>query len=328
VQTASLHDRTAVETGKVEGSELKYRRLGKTELRVSVVGVGTWQFGGEWGKSFTQDEVDRIVRRAVELGINLIDTAECYGDHLSETLIGRAIRGEREAWIIATKFGHHFHGNFERTQHYSAVEVREQLEASLRALGTDYVDLYQFHSGSDEAFDQPELWTMLQDQVKLGKIRHVGLSVSPDDNSYQVSKASDAHIRTVQVVYNRLDQQPEELVLPSCIAQDLGVLARVPLASGLLSGKYRPGAEFTSPDDVRSLRDKAEIQERLATVKQIARAEVPHGAPMAAWALAWCLQHPAVTCVIPGCKTVEQLELNARAADLEMVTPEHRLAVN
>jgi len=297
---------------------MKYRRLGKTGLQVSVIGVGTWQFGGEWGKAFTQDEVNRLLNRALELGINLIDTAECYGDHLSETLIGRAVRGQRDSWIAATKFGHHFHGNFERTPHYSATEVREQLEASLRALGTDYVDLYQFHSGSNEAFDQPDLWEMLQDQVRHGKVRHVGLSVSPNDNIYQVSKASEVGIRTVQVVYNRLDQQPEELVLPSCLAQDLGVLARVPLASGLLTGKYRPGAEFTSPDDVRSLRDKAEVQERLEIVQRIARTEVPTGMPLAAWALSWCLQNPAVTCVIPGCKTVEQLDLNASAADLDI----------
>ena len=299
---------------------MKYRRLGKTDLRVSAIGVGTWQFGGEWGKSFTQDEVDRLLNRALELGINLIDTAECYGDHLSETLIGRAIRGKRDSWIIATKFGHRFHKNFERSQHYSASEVRGQLEASLRALRTDHVDLYQFHSGSNTAFDQPDLWEMLQDQVRLGKVRHVGLSVSPNDNIFQVAKASEVGICAVQVVYNRLDQQPEEAVLPSCIAQDLGVLARVPLASGLLTGKYRPGAGFTKPDDVRSLRDKAEIQERLDLVEQIAQTEVPPGVPMAAWALAWCLQNPAVTCVIPGCKSVEQLDLNARAAELDIGT--------
>jgi aryl-alcohol dehydrogenase-like predicted oxidoreductase len=243
-------------------------------------------------------------------------------------MIGRAIRGGRESWVLATKFGHLFHRDFERTQHYSAADVREQLEASLRALGTDYVDLYQFHSGSNESFDQPELWEMLRDQVKLGKIRHLGLSVSPNDNIYQVSKASETGIRTVQVVYNRLDQQPEEAVLPSCMAQDLGVLARVPLASGLLSGKYRPGAEFASPHDVRSLRDKAEVQERLRVVEQLARKEVPPGVEMAAWALAWCLQNPAVTAVIPGCKSVEQLNLNASAADLNTVSPEHRLALH
>ena len=120
---------------------MKYRRLGRTGLKVSVVGLGTWQFGGEWGRAFTQAEVDRLLGYGAELGINLIDTAECYGDHLSEALIGRAIRGQRERWIVATKFGHKFHSNFTRTLHYSAAEALEQLEASLRALDTDTIDL-------------------------------------------------------------------------------------------------------------------------------------------------------------------------------------------
>jgi aryl-alcohol dehydrogenase-like predicted oxidoreductase len=295
---------------------MKYRRLGRTGLRVSVVGIGTWQFGGEWGRAFAQDEVDGVLGGARELGINLIDTAECYGDHLSETLVGRAIRGRRESWVIATKFGHKFHGNFHRTQHYSAAEVKEQLEESLRALGTDHVDIYQMHSGKDPAFDQPDLWEMLARQVEAGKIRHLGLSISPNDNIYQTARASDVGAETIQVVYNRLDRAPEAAVLPSCQAQDLGVLARVPLASGLLTGKYHPGDVFVNADDIRSQRSPAEIQEALRQAEEIARAEVPPGVPMAAWALAWCLRHPAVACVIPGCKTPDQVASNAAGADL------------
>ncbi len=150
---------------------MKYRILGKTGLNVSVVGIGTWQYGGEWGKDFEQKEVDAILYKAKELGINFIDTAECYGDHLSESLIGQAIQKEREEWIVATKFGHQFHGNFERSSHWSAEAVVKQLDASLKALQTDYIDLYQFHSGSDEAFDNDDLWTELDKQVKAGKVR-------------------------------------------------------------------------------------------------------------------------------------------------------------
>ena len=303
---------------------MKYRRLGKTGLRVSVVGVGTWQFGGEWGKRFTQQEVDRLLGRAKELGINLIDTAECYGDHVSETLIGRSIKKDRQDWIIATKFGHKFHGNFERTDHWSPNEVVQQLEASLKALGTDYVDVYQFHSGGDDAFDQDELWEMLDQQVKAGKIRHLGISISSKtENLYQTQRATEVGAGVIQVVYNRLDRRPERRVLPACIEQDLGVLARVPLASGFLSGKYQPGAQFTNRDDVRSLHDKREVQENLRLVQEIQRDEVPEGVAMAPWALAWCLQHAAVTCVIPGCKTVEQVEVNASAADLDLVSDDH-----
>jgi aryl-alcohol dehydrogenase-like predicted oxidoreductase len=272
--------------------------------------------------------VDGLLGRAKELGINLIDTAECYGDHLSESLIGKTIEKEREDWIVATKFGHKFLSNFERSQEWSPQEVLEQLEASLRALRTDYVDVYQFHSGDDEAFDQDELWQMLNDQVKAGKIRHLGISISSrSENIHQTQRASEVGASVIQLVYNRLDREPEQRVLPTCQEQDLGVLARVPLASGFLSGKYKPGSRFTNKDDIRSLRDEQEVQDRLNRVQEIQRTEVPEGVPMAAWALAWCLQHPAVSAVIPGCKTVEQVNSNASAADLGIVRDDHPQAV-
>ena len=117
-------------------------------------------------------------------------------------------------------------------------------------------------------------------------------------------------------------------MLPSCRDQDLGVLARVPLASGFLTGKYRPGAAFTNPDDVRSLYEQDEVQKNLKLVQEIQQTEVPDGVAMAPWALAWCLQHPAITCVIPGCKTMEQVETNASAADLDMVRDDHPQALS
>ena len=171
------------------------------------------------------------------------------------------------------------------------------------------------HSAKDAAFDQPDLWEMLSQQVQAGKIRHVGLSISPNDNLYQTAGATAAGAETIQVVYNRLDRAPEAAVLPSCQAQDLGVLARVPLASGLLTGKYRPGDVFDNPDDIRSQRSPSERRTRCGR-RPIAATEVPPGVPMAAWALAWCLRHPAVACVIPGCKTVGQVTSNAHGADL------------
>ncbi len=295
---------------------MKYRRLGKTGLNVSVVGVGTWQFGGEWGRAFTQAEADAIMDRAQALGINLVDTAECYGDHLSEQMVGRAIRRDREKWIVATKFGHRFTGHLQREQLWSAKAVEKQLHDSLRALGVDYIDLYQFHSGSNEAFDNDELWEMLQRHIVSGKIHHIGVSLSPNTNMHQVSRASMVGVSAIQIVYNRLDRAPEAEVLPACREQDLGVLARVPLASGLLSGKYKPGAKFDNPEDVRAQRNPEEIQRQLAEVERIRAEEVPAGVPMAAWALAWCLQNEAVTCVIPGCKSPEQVAANAAAAEL------------
>jgi aryl-alcohol dehydrogenase-like predicted oxidoreductase len=306
---------------------MKYRRLGSTERPVSVVGIGTWQFGGEWGHDYTVGEVRAILDRARELGINLLDTAECYGDHVSERLIGEAIEGRRDEWFIATKFGHRYLGEFQRDQLWSADDVHRQLDDSLEALRTDHVDLYQFHSGSDEAFDDPELWQALADQVKAGRIRHLGISIGKNDDVHQTRGARDVGAEAIQVVYNRLDRTPEQDVFPICESHDLGVLARVPLASGYLSGKYRPDATFDEPSDVRSRHDRDEVRRKLEETERIRQEEVPEGVDMATWALAWCLQHPAVTCVIPGCKSVEQVEANAKAADLDLVRDDHPQAV-
>jgi aryl-alcohol dehydrogenase-like predicted oxidoreductase len=306
---------------------MKYRKLGKTGLNVSVIGIGTWQYGGEWGKDFTQKEVDEILEKAKELGVNLIDTAECYGDHLSEKLIGQFLKKDnREDWVVATKFGHHFHEPFTRTNHWSAQEVINQLDDSLKALQIDYVDLYQFHSGSDEAFKNDDLWTALDKQISAGKVRHLGISIGSNDNVVQTDLASNVNASVIQVVYNRLDRTPEERVFPSCERQNLGVLARVPLASGYLSGKYKSGAIFDQ-NDVRNKHEEKKVLKQLKLVEEIERYEVPEGINMAQWALAWCLNHPAVSSVIPGCKSVDQVELNAMTADLELVSREHRQSV-
>lgn len=303
---------------------MKYRTLGSTGLKVSVIGVGTWQFGGEWGKEFEQSEVDAMFRRAKELGINFIDTAECYGDHTSEAFIGRAIEGDRKSWIVATKFGHKFNKPFDRSEPRSPADVVKQTEDSLRALRTDYVDLQQYHSWGDDQFFDDDVLAAMQKLKDQGKVLHLGNSVSKNDNVKQVGASRARGLETIQIIYNRLDRTPETTTFPLCIEQGLGVLARVPLASGLLSGKYKPGHQFEN-NEVRGRWHKPEDRDRrLEEVQRIGREEVPPGVDMAQWALAWCLQHPAVTCVIPGCKSVAQVESNAKAADLaDLVRDDH-----
>jgi aryl-alcohol dehydrogenase-like predicted oxidoreductase len=278
--------------------------------------VGTWQLGGEWGHDFTQPEVDGILDQAASEGINLIDTAECYGDHVSERLIGDYLkRRERGRWIIATKFGHYFTGFLERKDDFSPAGAINQLDASLRALRIETVDLYQFHSGSDEMFLNEDLWTALAGLQRLGKIRHLGVSIPSKGSEVQAREARRLGAEVLQVVYNRLDRRPERDYFPHARTGNLGILARVPLASGLLSGKYAAGAIFPA-DDFRSSLGAERIRRDLEAVARLRQTEVPPGASMAQWALAWCLSNPIVTSVIPGCKSREQVHANALAANL------------
>jgi aryl-alcohol dehydrogenase-like predicted oxidoreductase len=295
---------------------MRYRRLGNTSLKPSVVGLGTWQLGGEWGRSFSQAEADAILDEAAAVGINLIDTAECYGKHLSESLIGDYLnRRDRARWIVATKFGHRFNQFMDRTDDFSAAGVRCQLEASLRALRAEAIDLYQFHSGSDALFQNEALWAMLAEQRRAGKIRHLGISILGKGSELQARQARQVGAEVLQVVYNRLDRRPEQMYFPHARRGNLGLLARVPLASGFLTGKYRPGASFPV-HDVRATFDPERLRRDLAEVERIEKSEVPAGVPMSQWALAWCLQAPLVCAVIPGCKDPAQVRANAAAADL------------
>ena len=197
-----------------------------------------------------------------------------------------------------------------------------QLEASLKALRTDYVDILQYHSIRNDEFDNPELQQTLIKLKEQGKVRHIGNSISPNDNLHQTDASEQAQVEVIKVLYNRLDRKPEQEVFESCRRQNLGVLARVPLASGFLSGKYKPGDKFAA-DDVRSGYKPEEVEKRLREVQNIEQTEVPAGVPIATWALAWALQHPTVTAVIPGCKNPRQVRSNAAASDLEMVRDDH-----
>ena len=298
---------------------MHYRTLGKVGPKISCIGVGTYQFGGEWGKSFNNNEVQAILDRAQDLGINFLDTAECYGDHLAEKLIGRAIQNSRSKWVIATKFGHDFESPFNRTQSFETREVIRQLEASLKALQTDYIDLYQFHSGSNEEFFNDELWYALLKAKEEGKIKLLGVSLNnsmvSDNNLKQIQGASEKNFSSIQLVYNRLNSQANEYAIPLCQKLGLGVLARVPLCQGNLSGKYNTNTIFND-NDLRSRYGKSFQMNQIKAINEIKAKEVPPDIDLAQWALAWCLKNPVITAVIPGCKSVEQIESSAKAVNL------------
>jgi aryl-alcohol dehydrogenase-like predicted oxidoreductase len=247
----------------------------------------------------------------------LIDTAECYGpDHLSEKLVGDYLsRRDRSRWIVATKFGHHFNSFMNRDDDFSVAGVQAQLEASLQALHVEAIDLYQFHSGSDELFQNEKLWNFLAEQKRAGKIRHLGISIMQKGSELQAREAAKFGVEALQVFYNRLDRRPETLFFPHARENNLGIIGRVPLASGLLTGKYKAGATFAA-NDVRSKMDEEKMQRDLAEVARLQKEEVPAGASMANWAMAWCLQDPLVASVICGSKNPDQVRANAKAAEL------------
>ena len=310
-------------------TQMKYRRLGKTGLSVSVVGLGGWQFGGEWGKSFGQDEVDNMLGRAGDLGVNFIDTAECYGDHLSERLIGNAISGARDKWIISTKFGHQFRGHLDRDSAFDVASVAQQFRRSLEALRTDYIDLLMFHSGNNAQLESQELWSFLHGEVAKGTVRHLGVSLSgqsPGVVQHQARLASALGANVIQAVYSRLRPESSAEVFPICQREGLGVVARVPLAQGLLAGRIGPDTLFES-SDLRSGWTAEHLQTMRDRVERILHDELVPGTDPAQWAIGWCLRHDCVATAIVGCKSVSQVENNAVTAWSGMVSDSHPLHV-
>jgi aryl-alcohol dehydrogenase-like predicted oxidoreductase len=205
----------------------------------------------------------------------------------------------------------------DRAWHISPDEVREQLEDSLRALKTDYIDLYQFHSGTDEMFRRQELWDMLHEQKRAGKIRHLGASIVGKGSVAQADEAHKFGVEVLQVIYSRLDRRAEGDYFSIATRDRLGILARVPLASGFLSGKYSSTDKFAA-NDMRSTIERERVDRWGKELEEIRRSELPSGVPMAQWALAWCLKNPAVGSVIPGARTAEQARMNAKAAELDL----------
>jgi aryl-alcohol dehydrogenase-like predicted oxidoreductase len=202
-----------------------------------------------------------------------------------------------------------------REDGFGADQVRAQLIASLRALRTDRIDLYQFHSGSDEAFLDDRLRNFLEEARRAGMVRNLGVSIRGAGSELQTREAFGRGFGVLQVIYNRLDPSAESLVFPTARRHNLGILARVPLASGLITGRHEPFEKFPA-DDYRTTLGREEIARRVRLAERLADEELPAGVPRVRWALAWCLRDPVVTAVIPGVKSPEQVAENASAADL------------
>jgi aryl-alcohol dehydrogenase-like predicted oxidoreductase len=300
---------------------MEYRELGRTGWKVSAISFGAWAIGGTWGAVDDRASLAAL-HRAVDLGVNFFDTADVYGDGRSERLIAQLKRERHEDIHIATKAGRRLDPHV--ASGYNRQNLTAFIERSLKNLATDTLDLVQLHCPPTEVYYQPEVFGILDDLVKQGKIRYYGVSVEKVEEALKAIEYPG--VQTVQIIFNIFRQRPAELFFPEAKRRKVGILARVPLASGLLTGKMTRESTF-SADDHRQFNRHGEAFDRgetfagvdfetgLQAVEEL-RPLVPPGATMAQLALRWILMNDAVSCAIPGAKRPSQAEDNIHAADL------------
>lgn len=311
---------------------MKYRELGRTGWKVSEISFGAWAIGGAWGDVDDRESLAAL-HRAVDLGVNFFDTADVYGDGRSERLLAQLRRERSEEIIIATKAGRRLDPHV--AAGYNRANLSGFIERSLQNLETDGLDLVQLHCPPTEVYYRPELFGVLDDFVQQGKIRFYGVSV---ENVEQGLKAIEyPGVQTVQIIFNMFRQRPAELFFGEAKRRGVGILARVPLASGLLTGKLTAQSQFAA-DDHRAFNRHGEEFDRgetfsgvdyetgLQAVEEL-RSLMPAGMTMAQFALRWILMFDAVSCAIPGARRAAQAEDNARASDFPSVSDETMRAI-
>jgi aryl-alcohol dehydrogenase-like predicted oxidoreductase len=300
---------------------MKYRELGRTGWKVSEISFGAWAIGGTWGNVDDQESLAAL-HRALDGGVNFFDTADVYGDGHSERLLARLRKERKEKFYIATKAGRRLDPH--TADGYNRQNLTAFIERSLKNLEMDAIDLLQLHCPPMEVFYRPEVFGILDDLMKAGKLRHYGVSVEKVEEALKAIEFPG--VQTIQLIFNIFRQRPSELFFPEAQRRRVGILARVPLASGMLSGKLTRSSTFAK-DDHRNFNRHGEAFDRgetfsgvdfetgLRTVEQL-RPLVPQGATPAQLALRWILEFPAVTCAIPGAKRPAQVAENIAASDL------------
>ncbi len=308
---------------------MKYRPLGKSGLQVSEIGMGCWAIGGAvdvrgepagWGR--TDDAISlRTLTEARDRGINFFDTADSYGCGHSEELVGKAFSGNRDEVIIATKGGNRVIPGEGWRKDFSPEWISQAIDASLRRLGTDYIDVYQIHSPAAGWKYTDELVAALERAREAGKIRFYGVSVSNVPQGLDILNGG-RRCDVFQVVHNILERRAEERLFPASQKAGIGIITRVPLQSGFLTGKFSADTAFP-PNDHRSLRNPPEVvREKVAKVERLRPVAEARGTSLARLALLYCLSPQAVSVVIPGAKTPEQIADNVAASDEAPLTEE------
>jgi aryl-alcohol dehydrogenase-like predicted oxidoreductase len=301
---------------------MEYRQLGGTDMRVSAIGFGAWAIGGAWGPSDDRESL-RALEAAVDAGVNFLDTADVYGDGRSERLIAR-LRRERPGQTIhvATKAGRRLPK--QTPEGYSRENLTAWVERSLRNLEAEAIDLLQLHCPHPAVYDRPEVFGILDALVRDGKLRYYGVSVETVEEA--LAALRHPGVQSVQIIFNMFRLKPAEAFFPAAKARGVGILARVPLASGMLTGKLRRDSDF-APDDHRSFNREGQAFDKgetfsgvpydvgLEAVERL-RPLVPAGATLTQLALRWILTFDAVSCTIPGARSEAQARENAAAGAL------------
>lgn len=290
-------------------------------MKVSTISFGAWAIGGSWGTVNDKDSLDAL-HRAIDLGVNFIDTADVYGDGRSERLIARLQQDRSEKIFIATKAGRRLSPH--TADGYNRRNLTRFVERSLKNMRTDAIDLLQLHCPPTEVYYRPEVFNVLNDLVEQGKLRHYGVSVEKVEEA--LIAIEYPNVETVQIIFNIFRQRPAELFFEQARKRKVGIIARVPLASGLLTGRIKPNTKFESDDHRKFNRhgkafDRGETFSGVDFKTGLKAAEaiknlVPAGMTLSQFALKWILMFDAVTCAIPGAKTASQAEENIKAADM------------
>ena len=300
---------------------MKYRELGRTGWNVSEVSFGAWAIGGEWGDVDDEESLNAI-HRAVDLGVNFFDTADVYGDGRSERLVAQLRQERSEPIYIATKAGRRLNPHV--SQGYNRENLTSSVERSLKNLQTETLDLLQLHCPPTEVYYRPEVFGVLDDLVQQGKLRYYGVSVEKVEEA--IKALEYPNVQSIQIIFNIFRQRPAEMFFDLAKRRQVGILARVPLASGLLTGKMSPQTTFAA-DDHRNYNRFGESFDRGETFSGVdyttglqaveaLRPLVPEGATLTQLALRWILNFDAVTCAIPGAKRAVHVIDNAGASDL------------
>lgn len=296
------------------------RILGKTGFEVSEVSLGTWQVGGKWGGEFSHSNADEILNKAVDVGVNFIDTADVYSDGESEKAVGRLVNSRREQIYVATKCGRQINPHL--NEGYTPKVLRSFVEASLKNMGLETLDLIQIHCPPTEVYYRPEIFEEFEKLKSEGKIQHLGVSVEKVEEALKAIEYQN--VTTVQIIFNMFRQRPAELFFQEAKKRNIGVIVRVPLASGLLSGKFSLTSKFLEGDH-RNFNRNGEIFDKGETFSGVdfslglrAIEKLRNAFPnqsLALLALRWVLQFEAVSCVIPGASNVAQVGSNVLASE-------------